>query len=318
MIRNTLKRLYLSGLSLLQADRRTLRALAGSGMVSILNLHRVSPEPDPYWPPLHPELFLELVQWLASNFHVTTLEQLKTVKTDRPVAVLSFDDGYSDFIEYAVPILNKFGLSANMNIIPECAESGRPMWNVRLYDFLKSAPFDEIRRIDIPGFSKQLESDSLNAKLQFGLAVRKFLKNRSMKERKIVWRPVEEAIERHDFASTRMMTTDEIRQLADSFEIGAHSYSHESMGFETDEFFLDDLSRCEAYFSGKLGISLSIYAFPNGSYRTSQIELLRSHGIKHILLVDEQDGSRNSDVLTRRTMYGDSAAEVKFRALGRT
>jgi peptidoglycan/xylan/chitin deacetylase (PgdA/CDA1 family) len=316
MIRNFLKAAYYFGLSMIKIDRRALGALAQSECVTILNLHRVSCEKDPYWPPMHPDLFREFLVWLASTFTVATLGQLADLKTNRPVAVLSFDDGYFDFIQYALPLLGKYGFVVNMNVIPECAETGRPMWNVRLYDFLRSASFDQIRRVEVPGFTTKLESDSEKAKCRFGLAISRFLKNRPRAERMRLWEPIESAINGQENPSTRMMTTKEISQIAGYVELGVHSYSHESMGFESDEFFLDDLDRCEAYFNDKIRVPLSIYAFPNGSYRTSQIDLLRSRGIKKILLVDEKTALRNSDVLPRRTMYGESAAELRFQTLG--
>lgn len=316
MIRPLLKKIFFSGLSVVGADKRKLRELAGSDRLTVLNLHRVSPEPDPYWSPMLPSLFEDLARWLADNFFVSTFRGSLEAKGDRPVAVLSFDDGYYDFIEYALPILERFKLPANMNVIPSCAESGKPIWNVRLYDFLRVASVSEIREIQIPGFSATLESDSASAKLKFGLAISRYLKHRSKNAREVLWRDIDAIIESKNVPTTRMMSTDEIKQIADRVELGAHSYSHESMGFETDEFFSEDLGRCEAYFNDKIELPLSIYAFPNGSYRMSQIELLRSRGIKHILLVDEQTGVRNSDVLTRRTMYGDSRAELYIRALG--
>lgn len=316
MIRSALKPVYFSARSIIGAERRAIARMGDGKAITILNLHRVSPERDPYWPPLHPELFEKMARWLSENFTVTTLAQLRDLSSKRPVAVLSFDDGYYDFIEHVIPILEKYGLSANMNVIPECAETERPMWNVRLYDFLKSATPEEIQHIKIPGFAASLKKNTERAKCDFGLAISKFLKNRPMREREALWQPIQSLIDKHKPVSTRMMTTDEIRQIADKVEIGAHSYSHESMGFETDEFFSDDLRRCKAYFNDKIGIPLSIYAFPNGSYRPSQIQLLRSSGIKHILLVEEKLGQRTSDLLPRFTIYGDTSAELRFKALG--
>ena len=316
MIRNALKGVYFSGKSLLGADRRALRRLADSDKVAILNLHRVSPEPDPYWSPMPPSLFEELVRWLATEFVISDLSGLKNVRSDKPIVVLSFDDGYYDFIEYALPILEKYGVTANMNVIPECAESGKPMWNIRLYDFLRSASLSQVRQLEIPGFAAHLDSESPTAKLRYGLAISRFLKHRPYDDRKELWKFIEPTIDSLKAVPTRMMSTQEIRQIADRVELGAHSYSHESMGFETNEFFLSDLEKCESYFSEKLGVPLSIYAFPNGSYRPSQIDTLRSRGISHILLVDEKFASRRRDILTRVTMYGDTSAELRARALG--
>ena len=118
------------------------------------------------------------------------------------------------------------------------------------------------------------------------------------------------------FAITRMMDLHDTRQAAAVHEIGAHSFSHESMGFESDDFFATDLDRCFDFFEKELSLPLTIYAFPNGSYRKTQVELLRTRGLEHVLLVDEDYAKRGGPVYPRFTMYGDTGAEVRLRALG--
>src|SRR5262249_29883043 len=150
-------------------------------------------------------------------------------------------------------ILNRYKVSANLNILPECAESGRPIWNVRLYDFLQATDVDTVREIELPGFDGTLSENSLRAKLRYGLAVSRFLKNRSRSERESLWSNIQRLIDRTSIRSTRMLSTDEIRPLAETVEIGVHSHSHDSMGYESDDFFAEDFGKCEAYFADRLG-----------------------------------------------------------------
>jgi peptidoglycan/xylan/chitin deacetylase (PgdA/CDA1 family) len=316
MIRSLAKTIYVSALSLLQADRFQIARLLRSDKIVVLNFHRVSPEANPFWPPMQPAVFDEFVRYLTMHFHVCLFRELDKVKPKKPIAVLSFDDGYYDFLEYALPVLYNYKVSANLNIIPECAESGLPIWNVRLYDFLRETDIDTIGKIELPGFDGTLSENSLRAKLRYGLAVSRFLKNKPRSERETIWPNIQRLIDRASIRSTRMLSTDEIRQLAETVEIGVHSYSHDSMGFESDDFFTNDFTKCQSYFADRLNLPLSIYAFPNGSYRESQIDFLRSVGISHILLVDEKFANPKSDLLTRRTMYGDSLMEVRLNALG--
>jgi hypothetical protein len=55
----------------------------------------------------------------------------------------------------------------------------------------------------------------------------------------------------------------------------------------SDNYFLRDLERCTSLFE-RLGLSTTIYAFPNGSYRPDQVKILRRRGFSAVLLVEEQ------------------------------
>jgi len=300
----------------LRRDRALLEKIRREQLVTVLNLHQVSPHENPFWSPLKPEIFDDLLYFLKDHFEIVSFGEIRSAKTEKPLAVLSFDDGYYNFYEFAAPLLKKHALRANMNIIPSCVETGAPMWNIRLYDFLNSAPKTLIDAIDLPGFDYRLTGENSAAKVQYGLKISRFLKNRPRKEREELWQGIEKLINDSDAPATRMMNREEIREIAQIHEIGVHSFSHESMEFEPDEFFEDDFEKCADYFENKLGLPLETYAFPNGSYRDAQIEALRAKGIRHILLVGEDYARRGADVFPRFTIYGASKIETRFQALG--
>jgi peptidoglycan/xylan/chitin deacetylase (PgdA/CDA1 family) len=104
---------------------------------------------------------------------------------------------------------------------------------------------------------------------------------------------------------------------ARSHEIGVHSFSHESMGFESDAFFAEDLERCKEFFQ-QMGLPLRIYAFPNGSYRPAQLERLLQEGFERVLLVEEKTADLKSPVVTRFTYHAQTASEARVRGLGFT
>jgi len=310
------KSFYFHGLKLLGKDRRMLSHIRRNDAVTILNLHQVSPHPYPFWSPLNPEIFDDLLKFLKQHFEVVLLREIDSIKTKKPIAVLSFDDGYFNFIEYALPVLEKHNLRANMNVIPSCVESGEPVWNVKLYDFLTSAPKSLIDEIALPGFDYQLKDESNDGKIQYGLRISRFLKNRPRVEREELWKNIEKLMRKSDFKLTRMMNREEIKEIAKNHEIGAHSYSHESMKFEEIEFFKYDLQKCIKYFRENLDLPLDIYAFPNGSYTAEQIEILQQYKIKYALLVEEKYAKKEENVFPRFTIYGETPHETRFRALG--
>jgi peptidoglycan/xylan/chitin deacetylase (PgdA/CDA1 family) len=316
LLKQHLKTIYFKLLKLSRYDLRRKNLILKNNYITVLNLHQVSPIENPYWSPLKPEIFDDLLFFLKETFEVVLFGEIEEAKSEKPLAVISFDDGYHNFYEFAAPLLKKHKLSVNMNIIPSCVESGEPMWNIKLYDFLNSVPKKLIDEINLPGFEGRLTGESFAAKVQYGLKISRFLKNRPRVEREELWRQIEDLINNSDFRPTRMMNREEIKEIAETHEIGVHSFSHESMEFETDEFFEQDFEKCADYFKNKLGLPLEIYAFPNGSYRQVQIAALQKRGIKHVLLVGEDYANKGKDVFPRFTIYGSSKLETRFQALG--
>lgn len=103
-----------------------LRAVSrGAGKIPILMYHSVAEEDESathpyYWVAVRPSLFREQMAWLHEHgYQTVTLEgavsRLRgtTQDTARPV-VITFDDGYRNFLESAFPALQEYGFSATM------------------------------------------------------------------------------------------------------------------------------------------------------------------------------------------------------------
>ena len=295
------------------ATRMRLEHLRRRSALIILNLHKVGSKTKSTYQGISADTFEGLVEFCKIHFHITTFKKIGT-RTDKPQLILSFDDGYLDYVATVAPILRKHGIRANQNIIPWCAESGLPPLNVAIQDFLGQASEQEIRELAIPGLNCEVTNPDPQR-------VSRFIKFLTSDERQkiagILWQQLEAS---PHFQPSKMMTTSDMREVADCTEFGMHSYQHDSMGVESDHFFKNDLYKCNSWSREALGQTSSIYAFPNGSHRTGQLAMAREAGYQHILLVDEglntAQGS-NAGVYQRLTFHSESEAESKFRALGR-
>ncbi len=288
---------------------RRLNYIRSGHRLTVLNLHRIAPDDGSGYRPLDPILFRELLTFVKSHYRVATFGQLSENDDRRPPLVLSFDDGYRDFIDYALPLLEEFGLSANQNIIPACALSGRPPLNVLMQDFIGKAPQGVVAKIKLPGFEMH------NAK-QRPNALSAFLKNRPMEKQKHLLELLLPQIEAYDeFRATPVMSVDEINSLPASIEVGAHSFEHASMAEESDDYVQEDARRCNAFFEEYLRFSPRVYAFPNGSHRPQHIDLVKRAGFDTVLLVGERFAESANEV-HRFTFDATSRAEVVYRATG--
>ncbi|MDX6677156.1 MAG: hypothetical protein QOE31_1208 [Solirubrobacteraceae bacterium] len=315
-----LKRCFFEALRLVRADTRALRRHGAKDHLLVLNLHSVSPDCNPYAPSLHPELFGQLLAWLRDHATVTLLRDLpQRAQADprRPLVVLSFDDGLRDFVEHAMPLLQAFGIPANQNIIGSAVDTGQAPWTIRLLDLLGAAPVRLVQGLRVPGFSRHLASGDPDAQERFGAAITNHLKSMRPADRAPVLRMLEEDALKSVVVQqpTRMMSAADVGAAHGAgHEVGAHSYSHESMEHVGDEAFLADFRRCRAVLARAGCEHCDVYAFPNGSHRPRQPGLLRQHGVRHVLLVGERPSTPGAFVHSRLTLRGASVAELRTRA----
>jgi peptidoglycan/xylan/chitin deacetylase (PgdA/CDA1 family) len=316
-VRPLAKRVYLMVTPLLMKERRLLRSIDREQRVVILNFHQVMPTSDPHAGPLAPERFDELIGFIARTFEIRTLQELRNpVASGRRIAVLSFDDGYHDFVEYAMPILTRRGIRVNHNVIPS-AILGTPPFTVALADLLRASPDHLLRTLRLPGFGHQLHSASQSDRGLFQVRLANYLKLRSRTEREPLWDEVRHHLRDVEVKRpTRMMDVSDLRQAAALHEIGVHSYEHETMAYETDEYFSADLDRCAQFFDEVIKLPLDIYAFPNGLARQEQVERLLARRIRDVLLVGDRYSSQAERTRHRFNIAAPTITQLRLQVLG--
>ncbi|PZS40931.1 MAG: polysaccharide deacetylase [Pseudonocardiales bacterium] len=95
--------------------------------------HSVAPyEHDPYLITVHPQRFEQQLRWLhRRGLRATSMRELLAARrngTDRGLVGLTFDDGYADFREYALPVLARFGFTATVFVIADLL-GGANFWD---------------------------------------------------------------------------------------------------------------------------------------------------------------------------------------------
>jgi peptidoglycan/xylan/chitin deacetylase (PgdA/CDA1 family) len=106
----------------------------GGRLPPVLMYHSVAPyELDPYLVTVHPARFEQQMRWLQGRgLRGTSMRQLLAAwraGTDRGLVGLTFDDGYTDFGEHALPALARFGFTATVFVIADLlGESNK--WDV--------------------------------------------------------------------------------------------------------------------------------------------------------------------------------------------
>jgi peptidoglycan/xylan/chitin deacetylase (PgdA/CDA1 family)/SAM-dependent methyltransferase len=124
----------------------------------ILMYHRVAPEGGAVtkrWR-VHPDDFEAQLRYLRDHkYNSLTFEQWRVASDRRqPLpgrsVMLTFDDGYQDFIDHALPLLNKYGFQATMFIVTDLVGASN-VWDDRLEEPLALMDWPTIRELPSHG-----------------------------------------------------------------------------------------------------------------------------------------------------------------------
>jgi peptidoglycan/xylan/chitin deacetylase (PgdA/CDA1 family) len=122
---------------------------ARRGRLSILIFHRVLARPDPLFPEeVDAARFDAQCRWLREWFNVLPLDAaaraLREGTLPPRAAAITFDDGYADNHDVALPILQRHGLAATFFVATGFLDGGR-MWNDTLIESVRRAQGTELR-----------------------------------------------------------------------------------------------------------------------------------------------------------------------------
>ncbi len=103
-------------------DRATGNGLATRGMPMVLMYHSVQPyTEDPYLVTVGPPRFEQQMRWLRRRglrgVSIAELLAARAAGAGKGLVGLTFDDGYADFAEYALPVLRRYGFTATVFVI---------------------------------------------------------------------------------------------------------------------------------------------------------------------------------------------------------
>lgn len=116
----------------------------------IFCFHRVSDEISPAYPPLPKKVFRKTLEYIDKHYHVIDINDINSpIKSNKKLAVLTFDDAYYDFYENALPILRKHNFPAVQHVITHCAETGESFWTQKLNKIIEAYYFNK-KKIEIP------------------------------------------------------------------------------------------------------------------------------------------------------------------------
>ena len=258
-----------------------MRALP-SASLSVLAYHRVLPAPDPMRPGAPTvEEFEGRMRWLAANFDVMPLaEAVRALRANRlPKRALSitFDDGYADNHDLALPVLRQLRLPAAFFIATGFLDGGY-MFNDLVIEALRRARGPHFDLSDL-GYGR-LSVKTENERRQGADGILRQLKYEMPQRRDAIANDI--AGRAGAVMPARlMMTTEEVKALYEAgMDVGAHTVTHPILARVSLDRVRHEIDDGRSRLEQIIGAPVALFAYPNG--RPGQ-----DYSREHVALVKE-------------------------------
>jgi peptidoglycan/xylan/chitin deacetylase (PgdA/CDA1 family) len=227
------------------------------------------------------------LRFLRRSTNVVDLRQaLNGLATGRPLptraVAITFDDGYRDQLELAVPMLERLGLPATFFLIPGVlSRTVRPWWELVAWAFMRASR----DAIAWEGTTMALRTPAERRAAL--LAVIEQLKRHAGAERETALEELTDALAPAGDPSDDQMFLDwdGARRLARGrLTVASHTFHHGILSQEDERTQRDDLLMSRQQLERELGVPVDLLAYPNGrlgDYDQTTMAAARQAGYTH-------------------------------------
>jgi peptidoglycan/xylan/chitin deacetylase (PgdA/CDA1 family) len=295
--------------------------------LSTLIFHRVLPVPDPMFPDEpDAERFDTVCRWLAGWFNVLPLDvavqRLRSHRLPERALAITFDDGYADNHDVALPILTRHGLPATFFVATGFLDGGR-MWNDTVIEALRlcRAPELDLRGLAGPelGVLGLADTAARRAAIDRVLRAIKYLPIAARLE------AAQQIVERSGVEPSRtlMMRSDQVRALRRAgMQVGAHTVTHPILATLDDSAARAEIGQSKHTLETLLGEPVTLFAYPNGrpgqDYSPRSVEIARELGFEAAVTTAKGVASAATDPfqIPRFTPWDRTRARFGVRMAG--
>lgn len=291
--------------------------------LSTLMFHRVLARKDPLVPDLpDADEFDRILDWVGAQFRVLpaleACERLDAGTLPGNAAVISFDDGYRDNHDIALPILQRHGMSA-VFFIATGFLGGGIMFNDRVIEALRRAPGESLDAGWLGLGRLPLASDE-----QRIAAIARLLpavKHLAPAARLDAVARIEQACASRPPADL-MMDALQVRALRDAgMQIGGHTRHHPILRMLDTAVAWREIEGGRDDLRGILGSAPELFAYPNGrigdDFERTHRDMVERAGFRYAFTTHPGAARADTDpfLLPRFTPWDRSAARFKARMM---
>lgn len=245
--------------------------------------------------------FENFIQYITTHFNVISLDDFyaKKFKKNTLNIALTFDDGYANNYEYAIPILKQYNVPASF-YVTSIHEETNHLWAdyvdlVSFYTNKKTITFN----------GKQFVKNKKNEFISNGHSLKSILKTLPYEKIKVIYTIFEEEwteIQKKSLNDYwQLMSFNQIDEINKNklFTIGAHGSTHSNLIRIPIQEAKNEILQSKSILEKICNQKIDVFAFPFGYYTTELIEYCLEIGYKKVLLVDYYNIDEKNDAFTQ-------------------
>jgi peptidoglycan/xylan/chitin deacetylase (PgdA/CDA1 family) len=233
------------------------------------------------------------VDWMARRFDLIAVDDMPSTEQhgqprrpgQKPLAAITFDDGYRGVYDFALPILQRKGIPASMFVVTDRVGDTRPLAHDRIFRILR-------RRRPVEAAHE---------------ATRTLLHTLANDEIELVAGQDSEAV---DESSPELPATwPMILALRDAgWTIGSHSRTHARLVACSPDEMRDEVRGSREMLADRLGRPVRHFAYPDGAFTPDSVEAIAEAGFTNAYTTCSHRDSRYPALTYPRTMLWEGSS----------
>lgn len=233
--------------------------------------------------------FEKQIRFLKGKYKILSLQELvnnlKNKRIDNNSIVITFDDGYFDNYEIALPILEKYNVPCTFFITFENIETGKEFWWDQLEQILLNTKrLPEVLKLEIDGVLYKWHECNKNKVYIYEQLLVILKKCNFSAITDIIYKLAEwVGIDLETRSEYRPLNKLELKKLAKNqlVEIGSHSLNHCNLANEGLDKQVVEIKNSKLYLENMLGVHIQSFSYPFGGenhFTEDSVDLVKKTG----------------------------------------
>ena len=267
------------------------RKFLKKNIVPVLCFHHIGGTPNIMFPPMNKDRFYALMRFYKQHFNLVNFSRLNKDNHagEKPLLIITFDDGYTDFYHHALPVLQELQIPATLFVITNYASGiEKSSWTDR-FNHVIHALYQEGRKTNLVFRDKNYIISS-DAKKSFRNGLQLYfelLKIQNTERNEYI----AHLTDRYKLPENgnNYLNWEQIKEtLKSGIEIGSHTISHTPLTtIHNHSQLINEVRGSKEEIESRLNTKIHSFAFPNGQFNSEIIRISEEAGYKYLFTSEQ-------------------------------